>query len=572
MHLTDEKIVKKPRRFYPEDLDINNCEVLEREMQALLDTPLPTPEALIEWMERYSELGYIIGDRMAWLYIKMTCHADDEEKEKAFNTFYADIITPLKPYDFRVLKKFYDSPARKLLSEATYAHLNRIISNDIELFREENVPLQQQERELENKFGNISGKMTVQYRGEEKTLKQMAVYQKDPDRAVREETWRLTISRVAEDADQLDALFDEMRALRMQIARNAGFDNYRDYSHQSKGRFSYTPQDIFLFHDAVEKAVVPFVSELNAHRKQVLGINTLRPWDKGVDLDGKILRPFKDSNELIDKSLDILYRVKPSFAMQVAKMRNSGYLDLDNRKGKAPGGYNYGIEEEAASFIFMNSVGLHDDIVTFLHESGHASHNAAIGPRIPICFYRNTPSELAELASMSMELLTMDHWNIFYADPEDLKKAKREQLEGTLTFLPWCMTVDALQQWAYTNPKHTPKQRADFFASLMDRFAPDTDYTGLEKYKRMLWMRQLHIFETPFYYIEYGISQLGALAIYRNYRKEPQKAVEMYERFLQLGYTKPMNEVYEAAGIRFDFSEPYIRSLVDFVREELAAL
>jgi oligoendopeptidase F len=566
-----DPIQKKPRKYFPAEFQPTDWPAIEAELKKLLETPIESVDDLLEFMERDSELQFIMDEETAWRYIHMTCHADDKDPEQAFNDYYANIIGKWRPYDFEIKKRFYNCPFRKELPPEQYDLLNRIISNDIELYREENIPLINQERELANKYGSMIGAMTVNYRGEEKTMQQLAVFQKNPDRTVREETFRLRFERLEKDSAEMDRLYDELRALRMKRAENAGFDNYRDFEHRSKGRFSYTPQDLYNFHDAVEKHVVPFVGELLKHRQSVLGIDAVRPWDTAVDLDGKVLKPFADSNELVDKGIRVLTKVDPAYGKQLERMKLAGLLDLDNRKGKAPGGYNYPLEEMKASFIFMNSVGLHDDMTTLMHEAGHAMHAAAVKD-ISLVHYKATPSEVAELASMAMELLTMDHWGIFYSDADDLKKARRDQLEGALTFLPWCMTVDALQQWVYTHPEHTADDRAAYFTSLMDRFFIGVDWSGLESWQKIRWMFQLHIFEVPFYYIEYGMSQLGALAIYRNYKQDPAMAIKKYDDFLKLGYSRPVRDLYETAGIGFDFSGEYIKGLVEFVREELKNL
>ncbi len=571
MSETAMEILKKyPRKYYSEDFNPIHWEQVDAEFKRLMKLEINSADDLIDLIEQYSELHFISSDEMARRYIDMSCHADKPEKEEAFNTFYSEIISQAKKPVFELMKKFYDSPYRKDL-DAKYDLLNKIIAIDIELFCEENTPLMQQERELANKYGAISGSLAAEYDGKEQTLRQLSVYLKEKDRKVREKVWHLIHEKVAEKSEQFDELFDDMKDLRVKIARNAGFDNYRDYVHRLNGRFSYTPEDLYRFHDSVEKHVVPFLIELNNERKEKLEIDTLRPWDTSVDLDGKILKPFDNTDELIEKSIRILGKIKPDFGRQIQLMKNSGFLDLDNRKGKAPGGYNYPFSEWGASFIFMNSVGIQDDVSTLLHEAGHALHASKM-KNTAIVQYRDQPSEVAELASMAMELISMDYWDEFYSDEEDLKKAKREQLEGTLSFLPWCMIIDEFQHWLYLNPEHTVEQRDEHFMELLDRFDTGVDWSGFTPFRKNLWKRQLHIFETPFYYIEYGISQLGALSIYRNYRQDPKKAVEQYENFLSLLYTKPVDELYEAAGIRFDFSADYIRSLVDFVQDELKKL
>ncbi|MCK4258001.1 MAG: M3 family oligoendopeptidase [Halanaerobiales bacterium] len=571
MSLTNEKLLKKQRKYYLEDLDVTKWEVVEKEWQILLEEPISSANDLEVLLEKYSELNSILMDEMSWRYIKMTLHADQDEYSKSFNDFYAKITCNSETYDSKVKKKYYENEFRKELSEERYGHLDKIISNDIELFREENVPLKVKEQETFTKYNTITSSMTVNYKGEEKTLQQLSVYLKDKDRSVREEVWHLVMDRLAQDADELNKVFDELKEIRIEIAKNAGFDNYRDYMHKEKGRFSYTPDDLYRFHDVVEKFVVPFMKELNEERKEKLELDVLRPWDINVDYDGEVLKPFNNVDEFVDKAINVLSNVKPEFGIKLNKMKNSDFLDLENRKGKAPGGYCASIEEYGSSFIFMNAVGLHSDVTTLVHEAGHAMHSFEKVDE-PIFQYKHTPEEASELASMSMEFMTMDYWGEYYADPKDLKKAKRDQLIGTLKFLPWCMVVDAFQHWIYTNPDHTPEERLEYFTDLSERFNTGVDWTGLGKEQKISWMRQLHIFEVPFYYIEYGIAQLGALAVYKNYKENPHKAVEDYEAFLKLGYSKPVNELYEAAGVKFDFSEEYIKEIVDFVKAELKSI
>lgn len=572
MNYTDEKIVKKPRIYFSEDLDVTIWENVEKELKKLEKMPINSAEDLINFMEIDGELSDILSEQMARRYILMTRFADQEKHENDYNDFYANIIAKTRPYDFKFNKKFYDSPYRKELSEEKYEHLNKIISNDIELYREENIPLSVEERKLANKYGSVFSKLTVNYKGEEKTLSQLGIYMKDQDRSVREEVWRLRVEKMLEKRVELNEIYDQLKELRIQQAKNAGFENYRDYMHQAKGRFSYTPDDLIKFHSAVEKTVMPFLKELTEERRRILGIDSVRPWDTAVDLDGKTLKPFKSIEEFTDKAIDILHDIKSEFGENLNKMKNSDLLDLENRKGKAPGGYNYPLQETGAPFIFMNAVGLHNNVVTLLHESGHAMHTFA-SKDIKINAYKGTPSEVAELASMSMEFLSMDKWDKYYTDKADFVKAKKDQLKGAISFLPWAMIVDAFQHWVYLNPDHTMEEREAYFVELMDRFGTGINWSGLEHYKVLNWLFQLHIFEVPFYYIEYAMSQLGALSVYRNYKKfGKEKALENYEKFLSLGYSVPVKDLYEAAGVKFDFSEEYLKELVEFVKEELAEL
>ncbi|PKN79447.1 MAG: M3 family oligoendopeptidase [Candidatus Cloacimonetes bacterium HGW-Cloacimonetes-1] len=571
MILTNEKLHPIPFTNIPAGFQIEALQDVKAYYEQITSTAPQNATELITLMEKSSDISAALSDELSWRYIRMTCHADDETFEKAYNDFYSNIFAPTEPYRFEVQKLFYESPYRDDLDPELYLHLEQIISNEIQLYREENIPIKIQESELANRYGGSVSKMTAMIDGQEKTVSQLSVYMHEQDRAKREEAWRLRMGCYADRQVDLDALFDELRNLRNQITANTGFDNYRDYMHKSMGRFSYTPDDLLQFHDSVATVVVPFIKELNQHRQSVLGVESLRPWDTTVDLDGIQLKPFETTAEFIDKAIIILNKINPRYALQLEMMNNTGLLDLENHKGKAPGGYNTGINNLASSFIFMNHVKLHNDVVTLLHEAGHAMHSTAVKD-ITIDFYREPPSEVAELASMTMELLSMDYWNEYYPNAADFKKAKKDQLIGTLSFLPWCMNVDAFQHWIYLHPIHTPAERAQAFVEINNRFSSGIDWSDLEEYHKILWMSQLHIFEVPFYYIEYGMAQLGALSIYMNYRKNPEQALKAYDEFLNLGYSKPVSELYLAAGIKFDFSEERIRELVEFVRSEIENL
>ena len=564
-------LVAKKSKYLGEDFLVSDASSVKAHLEALADTEPQTAEELITLIEHFSQINMAIEDEMSRRYVAMTTDTLDETKEKAFNDFYASVVTMAEPIKLRILKLYYFSPYRNDLPAHAYAHLNRIIASTIELFREENLPLMVKESELANKYGGIVGKMTAFFDGKEQTMSQLRTYMKDPDRQKREQAWHILMQSYQQKEQQFDALFDELKALRIDIAHNADFDNYRDYMHQSLGRFSYTPDDLFTFHDAVAKEVVPFCDELNENRKEKLGLEQLMPWDTAVDLDGKVLKPFDTTQDFIFKTTGILASVNPEYAKQFANMDASGLLDLENRKGKAPGGYNTTLHDLGASFIFMNHVKQHGDLVTLLHEAGHAMHSAAMA-NIPISAYKDVPSEVAELASMSMEFLSMNHWNQVYHEPSDLAKAKRDQLEGALSFLPWCMSVDAFQHWVYTHPEHTATQRKEAFLSIQERFFPSVSWSGVKEYQHLRWMQQLHIFEVPFYYIEYGMAQLGALSIYMNYKENPALALEKYQNFLDFGYSKPVSELYRTAGIEFDFSAKRIKQLVDFVKQELQNL
>jgi oligoendopeptidase F len=361
--------------------------------------------------------------------------------------------------------------------------------------------------------------------------------------------------------------------LRHQVAHNAGFGNFRDFMFASLGRFDYTPQDCFDFHAAIGSTLVPVISALDRERKAHLGLEALKPWDLDVDESGKPpLEPFKTGEELLEKTIQCFYRLDTFLGDCLVTMRTMKRLDLESRKGKAPGGYNYPLDETGVPFIFMNATSSLRDVVTMLHEGGHAVHSFLTHP-LPLGAFKHPPSEVAELASMSMELISMDHWDLFFSEADELRRAKRTHLESVLETFPWVATIDKFQHWVYENPTHTLAEREANWLRIFNEFnQQEVSWAGLEPYKAVLWQKQLHLYEVPFYYIEYAMAQLGAIAMWKQYKQDPQAALAGYKAALSLGYTQSIGEVYAAAGIRFDFSPEYIKSLADFVQAEMAKL
>ncbi len=443
------------------------------------------------------------------------------------------------------------------------------MKKDIELFREENIPLFTQINTETQKYAQLSGAMMVEINGKELTLQQAAVILQSTDRAKREEAYQKISQRRLKDKTELDDLFSKLIALRNQVAVNAGFENFRDYMFKAYGRFDYTPKDCFDFHKAIASEVLPILNQLSKERKEKLKVSALRPWDKAVDPEGREpLKAFENGKDLTEKSIECFRRIDPFLGQCLSIMKEMGHLDLESRKGKAPGGYNYPLAEIGVPFIFMNATSTMRDMTTIMHEGGHAVHNF-LTKELALGDFKSPPMEVAELASMSMELISMDAWDIFFPNKEDLRRAKREQLEDIIETLPWVATIDQFQHWLYENPTNTPDERKKNWNQVFARFAdPVTDWNGLEEGRDFGWQKQLHLYEVPFYYIEYGMAQLGAIALWRNYKRDKQKGLEGYMNALKLGNLTTIPEIYEAANIKFDFSREYIKELMDFVREE----
>ena len=570
---TVEIPVKPKRRFLPDDLKIDSWNKIEKYFIDLRDRQLNSLADLEHWMFDWSELDAVLSEDVAWRYIRMTCDTTNKEFVDSYNFYISEIEPKVSPFNNDFNKKFIASPFISQLNEERYRIFVRSVKKAVEIYRDVNIPLFTEQSTESQKYGAIAGDQTIQYNGQELTMQRAASLLKEPDRKVREEVWKLLQERREKDVNILNDLFDRLIAVRDKIGNNAGFANFRDYKFVALGRFDYGVKDCFDFHDSILNEVVPVNLKFDEERKAALKLDALRPWDADVDISGKApLRPFATGEELIKKSIDCFYRVRPFFGECLEIMNAMKHLDLESRKGKAPGGYNYPLYEIGVPFIFMNSVGTHRDLVTMVHEGGHAVHSF-LSRNLEMTEFKSVPSEVAELASMSMELISMEYWDVFFTDKDSLRRAKREQLEKVLHTLPWIAMIDKFQHWIYENPKHTLADRTAKWKTLVDQFHGNViDWSGFENVRARSWHNQLHLFEVPFYYIEYGFAQLGAVAVWRNYKKNPEKALDDYQAALALGYTKSIPEIYETAGIRFDFSREYVKELVDFVKEEMEKL
>ena len=566
-------IKKMPRHFLPNDFAVTTWEVLEPYCKELQDRPINSREDLEQWMKDMSEMEAVVSEDACWRQIKMTCDTTDKSLEEAFAFFCMEIQPKLQPYADALNKKLIASAFVKELDGQKYFTYLRNVKKSIELFREANIPLQAELSVMQQQYGAITGAMTIEVNSKEYTLQQAAKFLESSDRSLREEVYRKIQERRLQDKDKLDELYTQLVGKRDEVARNAGFANYRDYKFAELGRFDYTKEDCFSFHEAVKLHVLPLVAKINKAKKEKLGVDTFRPWDTEAEPEGvQPLHPFEGSQELLDKTEACFTALNPFFADCLKKMNALGHLDLESRKGKAPGGYNCPLAESGAPFIFMNAAGQMGDVTTMVHEGGHAVHSFLAHP-LELSAFKEYPMEIAEVASMSMELFTMNHWDAFFDNTDDLKRAKEHQLERVITIFPWIATVDKFQHWIYEHPQHTAEERTDAWMNILDEFSTDTvDFSGLEKYRENSWQRQLHLFEVPFYYIEYGIAQLGAIGLWKQYIESPEQALQNYINALSLGGTKTLPQLYEAAGLQFDLSPAHIQSLMEFVKEEMEKL
>ena len=569
----DVSVKTQPRIFVANDLEINHWEDIASYFDALNQVSPNSVLELEDWLQKLSELESVMQESLAWRYIRHTCNTIDEKLSTQLNYFYSEIEPKAQKYFDTFNRKILASPFLEQLKKEKYFVYIRSLKKSTEIFREENLAIQAEILSLSSEYGKISGAMIIEHDGNELTFNQAANFLKHNDRALRKSIYDKIVERRFKDKEKLNELFNQLLEKRHQIAINAGFDNYRDYMFAELGRFDYSASDCLLFHDAIIKHIVPAVETFEADRKRKLNYTDLKPYDLEVDPDGKApLKIFSTGEELIELTIKNFHSIDTSFADVIIQMKALEHLDLESRKGKAPGGYNYPLYETGLPFIFMNAAGDLRDVVTMAHEGGHAIHSV-LSRDLELSAFKSTPSEIAEVASMAMELIAMEHWDKIFHDEYSLKRAKHIQLEKILSVFPWIAAVDAFQHWIYENPMHSIEERENAWKIIADRSSGNiVDRSDYQKYSGSSWHRQLHIFEVPFYYIEYAIAQLGAIGIWKNYKENPSKALAQYKTALSAGYTKTLPELYEMAGISFNFSEAYVKELVEFVLKEKAAI
>ena len=539
-----------PRNYAPSGLDATNFAALE---QLILDR---------------SDLDSVVSECTANLYIATTRNTEDKVAEAAYLGFVREVDPHLKPIASALDRKITSSPFANALPKARYEVLLRALRVDIELFREANIPLETELAELDQKYNQTIGRMSVDFDGATRTMPQMARFLEEGDRGVRERAWTATSTRRLQDRDTIDEIYDRMIALRHQMAINAGFPNFRDFQHRRFKRFDYTPQDCMTMHAAIEEHLVPIQRRLDSERGKQLGASPLRPWDLAVDVFGRQpLRPFDTAEQLVNGCSRMFHEMGGGLGEMFDTLRHGDCLDLESRPGKAPGGYQYQRQYTRTPFIFMNAAGMHRDLVTMVHEAGHAFHSI-LSKDDPLVDYRNAPTEFAEVASMSMELLTLPYHHEFYS-ADDCKRALRERLERFPTIMTWIATIDAFQHWVYTNPGHTRAARTNAWRDICSRFGNDISWAGCEDARDTAWQRQLHLFGMPFYYIEYGIAETGAIQMWMQSRRDRPRALENYRKGLTLGGSRPLPELFASAGLRLELTHDLMSELAREVDREL---
>ena len=559
------------RTFVPENLNVDDAHEVSKIFGSLLQRDIPVnANALRQWILDWSELESVLGEVSCRRYVAMTCNTADENAAKAYESFVENIQPVMNEYDDKLNKKLVAHPAKEALKDE-FGEWFKGVQVSLDLFSPDNIPLETEENKEIQAYQKITGGMSVEFEGKTRTMQQMNTYMERTDRELRERAWRTMWERRLQDKEALDNAYDKLFAIRKEIAKNAHCKDFIDYIFLAKHRFDYSPADCEAFHESIEKLVLPLQKEMYKKRAQKMGLDKLRPWDLSVDPQNRApLKPYSSGDELIEKVDQIFESIHPQAGKWAREMQAKKLIDPDSRLGKAPGGYQIGFDESRLPFIFMNSACTDRDIYTLLHESGHSFHQFALADQ-PIFPYRDVPAEFAEVASMSMELIGMSNLKPFYGeDKEAIERSTIGELEDVIWLFPWVASIDSFQHRLYNFPQHTADDRSDIWDEIMSRYDAGVDYTGLEAVRRNLWQKQLHLFECPFYDIEYGIAQIGALQVWANFKKDPKKAIDDLFHAESLGSSRPLKELFAAANIKFDFSPKTLEPLMQVVWDEIS--
>ncbi|XAL97987.1 M3 family oligoendopeptidase [Phycisphaeraceae bacterium D3-23] len=569
------------RSFVPADLDPSIWDSVEPLFASLLSRTLSTAEEAEAWLKDYSELMCVVSEYGSRANIDKACDTESGDVDKAFLHWVEAIEPKLKPIRDALERKLLDSGFADELPRERFAVMVRNWRTGVELFRADNVVLQTKLTKLASDYDKNMGALTVAFRGETYNLPQLAKFQEDADRATREECWRLDAEQRLGVREDNDRIFNEQLALRDQMAVNADLPSYIEWTWADKGRHDYTPQDCADFCDAIAAVCVPMERALNAKRRQQMGVDSLRPWDANADALGRPpLNPFPadDAKPLVQGCHAIFASIDTRLAEDFGQLKPGRNLDLVARKGKRGGGFQASLPERREPFIFMNTAGRQIDIRVLLHEAGHAFHYQWASHAQDNLFIQRPPMEFAEVASMSMELFGLNKLGRFYPGDDDAsRRAQLSMLEGIVRFFPWMAVIDRFQHWLYAHPTHTPDERTAAWRSITDTYGTrhggvGTDWAGLDAELDSYWQRQIHLYHYPFYYVEYGIAQLGALQLWQQYRSDPGQALANYRKALALGGTRTLPELFEAADIRFDFSQSTLAPLMQDVAQAIEAL
>ena len=559
-----------------DDFNATSWNDLEPVTTNLLERTVENADDLESLFKDISDMAEHVSEAGARLYIGMTCDTENEDKQSAFMSFVENIRPKMSEVSNKIDLKIASLDFLESLPER-YDLILRSMHNSIEIFREENIPLSVECTRLSTEYQKITGAMTVEFDGMERTMPQMRKFLESNDRDIRRLAWTKVRKRRMVDSERISEIMDDLVRIRHTIAINSGFENYVDYAFRSMERFDYTPNDCLAFHEAVAIHCMPLIHSINEERRNGFGYDELMPWDvneksgDSPDIFGRPpLQPFENVDDLVSTTSKIFHLLSPELGAMFDRLIEGNVLDLDSRKGKAPGGYQYNLEKTGLPFIFMNASGQQGDVETMIHEAGHAFHTMYCSHH-ELIQDRNYPIEFAEVASMSMELLTQPYWDEFYDSKETSDRARKMHLEAIIGLLAWICRIDAFQHWMYSNPSHTREERSKAWLDLREKYGPRTDWSGFEE-DSLFWQTQGHLFGAPFYYIEYGIAQLGALQIWMTQLKDPEKALNDYANAMKLGNTRTLPHLFRSADIRLSFDKEHIGNLVGLVKRSLSEL
>lgn len=532
--------------------------------------------ASFDEVEEFLRLRSIIDERlsqeMADRYIAFAKNTTETQAREQLD-FFVEEIDPIAQENDNVLDAMLitSKSANDYLRSSAPLYLKQL-QRRVELFRTANVAIMAEEEVLSQEYAEIVSTLTIEYNGKNLTMQEASSMMELTDRSVRHEVYLLMLQQRLSVTNNLHDLMDELLKLRYRIAVNAGFKNYRDFRHLELERFSYSVAEVQALHQLVVKYFVPIADKVLLRRKRLLGVDELKPWDLEVDPFGADpLKPFERVEQLVEKGRSVLAFIDARMGPLVHRMATSGHMDLESRHGKMPGAFSYPLPRSKSSFLFMNAAGVYDDVVTFMHEMGHAFHEQ-LSSSLPYSFQKDLPIEVAELASMSMELMSSSKWDSFYGEAE-LKRAKLRLFEEVALALPWIVAIDEFQHWLYTHPEHSHAERDGAWTKVYRKYVShEINWLGAEEGFVFAWQRQLHIFEDPFYYIEYAIAQLGAFELYQQFTQSSEETLQRFTKALELGGSMPMEDIYTRAGLNFSFSEQRVRLLSNFLEEQLISL
>lgn len=547
------------------NIDLSKIENLLTRYQQFSELSF-TQLSLTEFFHQWTLIHANIEEEFAITYIDYTCYTNDEWKSKKLEliTEKQEKITEIShQITQKVIETFTDIPAH-----LQYAF--QLLKHSIQFFNPKNLPLETECSHLSQKYQQLIGALQFEKEGKKLPISMSKIFLESPEREIREEVFIKVQKAFLDIHEPINDLFHQQVQLRNTQAINTSYKNYRDFMHEAKDRFDYTPQECEQFSQSILKYLVPLSNKLRALRKEKLHLKTLEPFDLSADIDAKeTLKPVKEEKDFVSSVIKVLEAVSPEVAQTLKTIESKKGLDLFSRQNKAPGGYNFPLSASKTSFIFMNCALTHDDLVTLFHETGHAFHFDCYKNQGYPFLYESPPSEVAELASMSMELLSMEHWNLIYTNPVDLKRAKFTHLERIIHFFPWMAVVDSFQHWIYLHPQASIQERNEYFKTLYIQFFPLVDWSRFQEFLPTLWQKQAHIIELPFYYVEYGIAQLGALQIWNQYKKNNAATFQNYKKALSLGSTMGIKDIYAQAEIKLDFSPSFIQEIAQFLEQEI---